>query len=221
MLSVDSSLAVSLAILDGSGGIESVNEGWKRFGQRNGLRASRFGVGLNYLECCKSTDAETQQALAQIRALLAGEVDLVSLAYRCDSPTEKRVFVLIGAPLPSEPGRAFALLHLNVSAMVGSTSAMEMASSVERSTSDALADHLAKMPASRIAMLTKQAAALSEKERTVLNLLRSGRTNKEIATLLSRSPNTIKIHVSRVLKKLELRSRTEAALVAFQFENSK
>jgi DNA-binding NarL/FixJ family response regulator len=45
-------------------------------------------------------------------------------------------------------------------------------------------------------------------------------TNKEIAARLSRSPNTIKIHVSHILEKLNLRSRTEAALTNFNFSKS-
>jgi DNA-binding NarL/FixJ family response regulator len=61
------------------------------------------------------------------------------------------------------------------------------------------------------------AALLTEQEREVLTLLSQGMTNKEIAVRLSRSPNTIKIHVSHILEKLNLRSRTEAALSSFNF----
>jgi DNA-binding NarL/FixJ family response regulator len=64
------------------------------------------------------------------------------------------------------------------------------------------------------------AALLTEKEREVLILLGQGMTNKEIAARLSRSPNTIKIHVSHILEKLNLRSRTEAALTSFNFGKS-
>jgi DNA-binding NarL/FixJ family response regulator len=62
---------------------------------------------------------------------------------------------------------------------------------------------------------SEPAALLTEKEREVLILLGQGMTNKEIAARLSRSPNTIKIHVSHILEKLNLRSRTEAALTGF------
>ena len=67
---------------------------------------------------------------------------------------------------------------------------------------------------------SEPAALLTEREREVLTLLGQGMTNKEIAACLSRSPNTIKIHVSHILEKLNLRSRTEAALTSFNFSKS-
>src|SRR4051794_3477995 len=63
----------------------------------------------------------------------------------------------------------------------------------------------------------KPTVSLTEKEREVLMLLGQGMTNEEMAVRLSRSPNTIKIHVSHLLEKLHLRSRTEAALASFHF----
>jgi predicted transcriptional regulator len=39
-------------------------------------------------------------------------------------------------------------------------------------------------------------------------------TNKEIAKTLFRSPHTIKLHVSAILQQLNLKSRTQAALLA-------
>ena len=41
-----------------------------------------------------------------------------------------------------------------------------------------------------------------------------GKTNAEIARALFRSPNTIKLHVSAILKNLDLQNRTQAALLA-------
>src|SRR6476469_7512156 len=114
MRSINPSLGVNLAIVHRSGEIASVNDGWKRFGRSNGLQTPHFGVGSNYLECCTSTDDKIVHSVGQIRKLLRGEVDLVSFAYRCDSPGRKRAFVMIGAPLSREPEPAVALLHLNV-----------------------------------------------------------------------------------------------------------
>jgi DNA-binding CsgD family transcriptional regulator len=56
--------------------------------------------------------------------------------------------------------------------------------------------------------------ALSKRHVEVLRLLGEGKTNKEIAKALGRSPNTIKLHVSAILRLLELKSRTQAALFA-------
>ncbi len=217
MQASNSSLPVNLALIQASGEIVSVNEGWKRFGQQNGLRTPRFGLGTNYLEYCKSRDREVTQSGKQIRALLVGDVDLVSFPYRCDSPRRTRTFVLIGAPLAQVTKPAFALLHLNISAMVGRCSNGDMSSAVEWNTSRVLTDHLAQI--GKIPSGIEQ-PALTKKEREVLSLLGQGMTNKEIAALLSRSPNTIKIHVSHILEKLNLRSRTEAALSSFKFGTS-
>jgi DNA-binding NarL/FixJ family response regulator len=51
---------------------------------------------------------------------------------------------------------------------------------------------------------------LSPRERAVLDLLASGRTNREIALELSLSPYTVKEYVSSVYRKLGARNRAEA-----------
>lgn len=52
---------------------------------------------------------------------------------------------------------------------------------------------------------------LTERERQILHLLTQGLSNKEIGLELSLSPHTIKVHLHRILEKLDLRSRVEAA----------
>ena len=53
--------------------------------------------------------------------------------------------------------------------------------------------------------------ALSSREQDVLILLAQGLTNPEIAQRLFLSPRTVGHHVSSILRKLGLRSRSEAA----------
>jgi len=55
---------------------------------------------------------------------------------------------------------------------------------------------------------------LTERERVVLALLVEGLNNTQIAAKLSVSPSTIKSHVSNILSKLAVASRTEAAALA-------
>jgi DNA-binding CsgD family transcriptional regulator len=55
---------------------------------------------------------------------------------------------------------------------------------------------------------------LSKRQMQVLGLIGQGKTNLEIAEALSTSPNTVKLHVSGILKRLHLSSRTQAALLA-------
>ena len=62
----------------------------------------------------------------------------------------------------------------------------------------------------------KEAALLSDREREVLALVAQGLTNKEIAAKLIISQHTARNHVSRILDKLGLTRRTEAATFAAQ-----
>lgn len=55
---------------------------------------------------------------------------------------------------------------------------------------------------------------LSPRELEVLNLVALGKTDKEIAQLLSLSLNTIKTHLRNILSKLQVGSRKEAARLA-------
>jgi DNA-binding NarL/FixJ family response regulator len=57
-------------------------------------------------------------------------------------------------------------------------------------------------------------AELTSRELEVLRLVATGKPNKQIATELSISERTARTHVSRILRKLRLSSRTQAALWA-------
>ncbi len=60
----------------------------------------------------------------------------------------------------------------------------------------------------------REVAMLSDREKEVLSLIASGLTNKEIAAKLVISENTARNHVSRILEKLGLTRRSEAATFA-------
>ncbi len=57
---------------------------------------------------------------------------------------------------------------------------------------------------------------LTEREREILRLVARGLTNRQIAERLEVSPFTVKNHISNLLSKLGVSSRTEAATYALQ-----
>lgn len=56
--------------------------------------------------------------------------------------------------------------------------------------------------------------ALTERENDILHLIIAGKGNKEIGVLLKLAEGTVKNYVSRILEKLNVRSRTELAVKA-------
>ncbi len=57
---------------------------------------------------------------------------------------------------------------------------------------------------------------LNEREKQVLSLASEGLTNRDIATRLNLSENTIKYHFKNILQKLHLRNRAQAVAYALQ-----
>lgn len=66
----------------------------------------------------------------------------------------------------------------------------------------------------RPAELQPAPEALTEREMTVLRLIAQGLSNQEIAGRIAVSEPTVRTHVSRILGKLHLANRTQAALYA-------
>jgi DNA-binding NarL/FixJ family response regulator len=57
---------------------------------------------------------------------------------------------------------------------------------------------------------------LTDREQSVFAQLAAGRSNREIADDLHLSAGTVKIHVGRILAKLELRDRIQAVVLAYE-----
>ena len=66
-------------------------------------------------------------------------------------------------------------------------------------------------PARRSAVQT-----LTDREREILVLIASGRSNHDIAVELSISPDTVKSHVKHVYTKLDARDRSQAVIAAYE-----
>jgi DNA-binding NarL/FixJ family response regulator len=59
-------------------------------------------------------------------------------------------------------------------------------------------------------------APLTDREREVLTLIARGMSNAEVGRAIFLSEATIKTHVTRILDKLDLRSRTQAVVAAYE-----
>lgn len=70
----------------------------------------------------------------------------------------------------------------------------------------------AGVAAQRAALLDR----LTDRERSVFAQLAAGRSNREIAGDLHLSEGTVKIHVGRILAKLDLRDRVQAVVLAYE-----
>lgn len=57
---------------------------------------------------------------------------------------------------------------------------------------------------------------LTKREQEILALLAAGMTNQEIAETLYIAPGTVRVHVHTILHKLDVRDRTQAAILALQ-----
>jgi two-component system, NarL family, response regulator len=74
------------------------------------------------------------------------------------------------------------------------------------------------IPSNVAAKLVQRMTApeLSDRELEVLKLVGQGMSNQEISTTLNISESTVKTHINRILSKLEVKDRTQAAIIALK-----
>ncbi|MCQ8768403.1 response regulator transcription factor [Streptomyces sp. AA8] len=79
-----------------------------------------------------------------------------------------------------------------------------------------LISEFSRMTGAPRAPLKERVGSLTERETEVLSLVAQGLSNAEIAARLVVAEQTVKTHVSRILVKLGLRDRTQAAVFAYE-----
>jgi DNA-binding NarL/FixJ family response regulator len=87
---------------------------------------------------------------------------------------------------------------------------------ISPTTTRRLVDHLLAARAARERQVPPALDPLTEREREVLKLIALGCSNREISARLGISELTTKTHVSRLLAKLNLDSRVQAAALAYR-----
>lgn len=216
---------VNGVLLDRSGAIVYVSQGWKAFAQESGLALPNFGIGQNYLRHCAYADEESARIVEGIAQLLGGRIDFLSFVYPCHSPSERRWFLLLG--FPHVTGNLTALLHINITGFIPPMTedrepvvvtdriGAEVVNALLNERKMAAKDMPAQLPVDPDARAfggggRSGSPTLSKRQGEVLELMAKGMSNVEIARALAISPNTVKIHVSGILARLGLPSRTQA-----------
>jgi PAS domain S-box-containing protein len=106
----------NVVVIDCSGRIIAVNEGWLQFARQHDARLKSVGIGVNYLEICqrtRETDAHAAMAMTGIVAVLEGSLSVFNLEYECSGPAESRWFEMIVHPLRRVEGGAI-ITHLDI-----------------------------------------------------------------------------------------------------------
>ena len=118
-IAILNALPAHIALLDATGIIITVNESWRGYAAANGLVSPDFGVGQNYLLVCdRATDSGNEDApnvAAGVRLVLRGESAAFVHEYPCHSPTERRWYRMIVAPLHKYRSSGAVVMHIDVS----------------------------------------------------------------------------------------------------------
>ena len=149
----------------------------------------------------KKCISEVSRFKDELRRLISGEVDIITHTVQCPAFNRKKLSFLLGVPVESGLPRGVALVHINVEDMkdVSIDTIGTLAMQLNRMAKDAITDQLYE---------------LTKRQKEVLEGIVRGHSNKEIANDIGISYETVKVHVSGILRRLNVKNRTEAALFA-------
>jgi len=138
--------------------------------------------------------------------------------------------VIILSPNPSDEDLFEAIKTAAVACLKKSTSAAELMETIRRAlrgeypinetvmTNPSVAKQVLDQfqDENKLAAIANIVAPLTQREKQILNHVANGHTNKQIANLLLISEQTIKNHVSAILRKLNANDRAHAVVVAIR-----
>lgn len=111
------SLTFGIAVIDKDGTICAVNDAWRQFSQHNGGAPEATGIGVNYLDVCRSAHGDDSVFAERVRLgierVLNGSRAVFEIEYPCHSPIRKRWFQLYVSRLMGDSQRAVAA-HLPI-----------------------------------------------------------------------------------------------------------
>lgn len=110
-------LSAHVAILDAGGTVIAVNRAWHRFAEHNGYASAGHGIGLNYVDVCRSAasgDADARLATEGLSALLAGKRTDFGMEYTCG----ERWFLLRAARFAHEGAIHVVVAHEDITDVI-------------------------------------------------------------------------------------------------------
>jgi len=139
-----------------------------------------------------------------------------------DAVPEARVIVMDLLP---EPEEVLDFVNMGVSGFIAKDATVEDFVSTVRSVAGGTAvlpppltgtlfSHIARLAVGRKTSELLKAVRMTERERSVFDLIADGLSNKEIAQHLHLATNTVKGHVHNILEKLALHTRLQIAAYA-------
>jgi DNA-binding NarL/FixJ family response regulator len=193
------------ALLDADPGIEVVAEAGDGRTAVELARRHRLDVMLMDIRMPVTNGIE---ATRQIRALSEPPEVLILTTFDTDENAFDALEAGAAGFLVKDTPPAHLLTAIRAAAAGGAV--------ISPATTRRLVDHLVAARLARERPVPRQLDALTEREREVLVLLARGCSNREISARLQIAELTTKTHVSRVLTKLGLTSRVQAAAMAYE-----
>jgi DNA-binding NarL/FixJ family response regulator len=193
------------ALLDADPGIEVVAEAGDGRTAVDLARCHRLDVMLMDIRMPVTNGIE---ATRQIRALIEPPEVLILTTFDTDENAFDALEAGAAGFLVKDTPPAQLLNAIRAAAVGGSV--------ISPATTRRLVDHLVAARIARGRQVPQQLDSLTEREREVLTLVARGCSNREISARLQIAELTTKTHVSRVLTKLGLESRVQAAALAYE-----